>query len=106
MKIRREKEGGEKWSRSQSDFHFATNSAYQSSSPMEQTSFTDDAAFIAATDNPKLPQEIAQKAIDKAVEWADGHGFRFSTTKTQVLFMTQKHEIHNATKTEALQRQS
>ena len=27
MKIRRGREGGENWSRSQSDFHFATNSA-------------------------------------------------------------------------------
>ena len=55
---------------------------------VEQSCFADDAAFIAANDDPKTAQERAQESINKAVIWANEHGLRFSAAKTQVLFMT------------------
>ena len=63
--------------------------------PVGQGAFADDEALVSRADNPQTAYLRAQRAVDKAVEWADRHGLQFSAAKTQVLFMTKnkKYEM-------------
>ena len=58
--------------------------------PVDQASFADDEAIVAASDDPLLSYRQAQRAINAAVFWAEEHGLKFSASKTQALFMTTK----------------
>ena len=58
--------------------------------PVDQAGFADDEAIVATSDDPLLTYQRAQRAIDKAVTWAEVHGLKFSAGKTQAMFMTRK----------------
>ena len=58
--------------------------------PVDQAAFADDEAIVAASDDPLLTYQQAQRAINKAVTWAEAHGLKFSASKSEAMIFTTK----------------
>ena len=63
---------------------------YDYPNPTEGIGFADDGNLVVCGPDPDSVRDIAQDAINKAVQWAEEHGLEFSPAKTAVLFLTKR----------------
>ena len=61
--------------------------------PTSKVGFADDGKLSVQGIDEHSIRDIAQDAINQAVQWADEHGLKFSPSKTQVIFCTKKRKF-------------
>ena len=61
--------------------------------PVNQSGFADDEAIVSKDDDPYEAYLKAQRAVDKAIQWANEHGLEFSAAKTQILLLTKNRKF-------------
>ena len=55
--------------------------------------YADDGMFLVAGKGPDIMVDLAQPAINLAIQWGEENSLRFSPTKTQVIMFHRKNKL-------------